>query len=92
MVADVCIHLRKLLHRSADRQVGPPLLWARLSAHVPRESRWGATRDRGQDVHGLLAEDRLVWKTLEQYLGQLRVAVSFHEREGRTLRGYLQSQ
>ena len=30
-------------------------------------------------------------KTLDQYLEQLRVAVLFREREGRTLRGYLQS-
>jgi len=53
-----------------------------------------ATPELEQDVQEFFATRKidLGGKTLEQYLEQLRVAVSFREREGRTLRASLQRQ
>ena len=52
-----------------------------------------ATPELEQDVRGFFASRKidLGGKTLEQYLEQLRVAVSFREREGGTIRAVLVS-
>ncbi len=53
-----------------------------------------ATPELEQDVRAFFTARKidLGGKTLDQYLEQLRIAVSFREREGRTLRAYLQRQ
>ncbi len=52
------------------------------------------TPELEQDVHAFFSSRKinLGGKTLDQYLEQLRVAVSFREREGHTLRASLQRQ
>jgi puromycin-sensitive aminopeptidase len=52
------------------------------------------TSELEQDVRAFFAARKieLGGKTLEQYLEQLRVAVSFREREGNTLRAHLSQQ
>jgi puromycin-sensitive aminopeptidase len=50
-----------------------------------------ATPELERDVHRFIAERKIDFggKTLEQYLEQLRIAVTFREREGATLVAYL---
>ncbi|TAJ32232.1 MAG: hypothetical protein EPO64_01450 [Nitrospirae bacterium] len=50
-----------------------------------------ATPELERDVHRFIAERKidLGGKTLDQYLEQLRIAVTFREREGAMLSRYL---